>query len=195
MPALDVRSLEQLFLNARTFNAWRPDPVSDETLRRLAELTRMGPTAVNGCPARFVFLRTAEGKARLEPFLSSGNKAKTMAAPVVAIVGMDLDFPKTLPRLFPHVDAKAWFADNPTLTRETAFRNSSLQGGYLIMAARALGLDCGPMSGFDAAGVDAEFFAGTAVRSNFICALGHGDPAGLFPRNPRLEVDEFCVWA
>lgn len=193
MSALSEAALSQLFVDARTQNAWRPDPVVDDTLRRLADLMKMGPTAANGCPARLVFLRTPEAKARLAPHLSEGNRAKTMQAPVVTLVAADYAFHERLPQLFPHVDARSWFAGNQPLIETTAFRNSSLQGGYLILAARALGLDCGPMSGFDAKAVDAEFFAGTTARTNFIVALGHGDPVGLFPRNPRLAFEEFCT--
>lgn len=193
MSALSPAALDQLFLEARTFNKWKPDPVSDATLRQLADLTKMGPTAANACPARFVFLRTPEAKKRIEPLLSEGNRAKTMTAPVVVIVGSDYAFYDKLPQLFPHADARSWFVGNQAAIDSTAFRNSSLQGGYFILAARALGLDCGPMSGFDAAGVDREFFAGTQIRANFVCSIGHGDPAGLFPRNPRLAFDEFCT--
>jgi 3-hydroxypropanoate dehydrogenase len=192
MSEIAPAALARLFTDARTHNKWRPDPVSDETLRRLADLVKLGPTAANGSPARFVFLRTPQAKARLEPHLSEGNRAKTMQAPVVVLVGADYAFHENLPKLFPHADARSWFAGNQALIDAAAFRNSSLQGGYLIMAARALGLDCGPMSGFDAAGVDKEFFAGTTTRVNFISALGHGDPSGLFQRNPRLDFEEFC---
>ncbi len=156
------------------------------------DLMRWGPTSANCSPARIVFVSSPEAKERLKPFLSEGNRAKTMAAPVTAIIGYDLDFPDLLPRLFPHnPDAKNWF-QNPALREITAFRNGTLQGAYFIVAARALGLDCGPMSGFDNAGVDKEFFAGTNIKSNFICSLGHGDAAGLFDRAPRLAFDEAC---
>jgi 3-hydroxypropanoate dehydrogenase len=182
----------QLFTDARTQNGYLPTPVSDDTLRQLYELLKFGPTAANSCPARFQFVRSAEGKAKLLGCVSAGNVAKVTQAPVTVIVGMDLEFHEKLPQLFPHADARAWFAGKPAAIQESAFRNSSLQGGYLILAARALGLDCGPMSGFDAAKMDAAFWAGTAVKTNFICTLGQGDPAKLFPRNPRLAFEEAC---
>jgi 3-hydroxypropanoate dehydrogenase len=192
MPSLDAAALDQLFRNARTFSAWRPEPVSDALLRELYELYKWAPTSVNCSPARVVFVRTPAAKALLKPALAPGNVDKTMAAPVTAIVGHDLDFPEALPRLFPHADARSWFVGKPAHIETTAFRNGSLQGAYLILAARALGLDCGPMSGFDNAAVDAAFFAGTRVRSNFLCNLGFGDPAALHPRSPRLPFDEAC---
>ena len=152
----------------------------------------MGPTSANCSPARFVFVRSAQAKAKLREALDEGNIAQTMAAPVTVIVGSDQGFYEKLPQLFPHTDARSWFAGKPAVIESTAMRNSSLQGAYLILAARALGLDCGPMSGFDAAKVDAAFFAGTAVKANFLVNLGHGDPASLFPRSPRLDFDEAC---
>jgi 3-hydroxypropanoate dehydrogenase len=185
-------ALRQLFLDARTHSAWTDRPLPDELLRRLYDLVKMGPTSSNSCPGRFVLVRSPEGKARLKPALSPGNVAKTMSAPVTVIVAQDLAFYEQLPRLFPHVDARSWFVGNERLIESTAFRNATLQGGYLILAARALGLDCGPMSGFDNAVVDAEFFAGTAVRSNFLVNLGYGDPAKLFPRSPRLPFEDAC---
>lgn len=185
-------STEQLFTDARTHNGYFPDPVGDETLRTLFDLLKWGPTAANGSPARFVFVRSAEAKARLLECMSPGNRAKVTEAPVTAIVGMDLAFHEKLPQLFPHTDARSWFEGKPELIASTAFRNSSLQGAYLIIAARALGLDCGPMSGFDAAKLDAAFFAGTSVKSNFVCTLGRGNPAKLFARSPRLGFDEAC---
>lgn len=192
---LDDTALKQLFLDARTQNTWQPTPVPDALLIELYDLTRMAPTSANCSPARFVFVRTPEGKERLKPALSAGNLAKTMQAPVTVIVGTDYAFYEKLPQLFPHADAKSWFVGNPPLIEATAFRNASLQGAYLMLAARALGLDCGPMSGYDAAKVDAEFFAGTTIRSNFLINLGYGDPAGLFPRSPRLAFDDACQWA
>lgn len=192
---LDDNALKQLFLDARTQNAWQPTPVPDALLTELYDITRMAPTSANCSPARFVFVRTPEGKERLKPALSAGNLAKTMQAPVTVIVGTDYAFYEKLPQLFPHADAKSWFVGNQALIDATAFRNASLQGAYLMLAARALGLDCGPMSGYDAAKVDAEFFAGTTIRSNFLINLGYGDPAGLFPRSPRLGFDEACQWA
>lgn len=185
-------ALDQLFRTARTYNAFSGD-IDDATLQRLYELLKWGPTAANTCPARFVFVRSAEAKARLAPALDDGNREKTLAAPVTVIVGHDMAFYDKLPMLFPHVDARAWFAGKPEAVLETvAMRNGSLQGAYLILAARSLGLDTGPMSGFDNAKLDAAFFAGTAIRSNFLVNLGKGDPASLFPRSPRLGFDEAC---
>ena len=192
-PALAPAALDQLFRHARTHSAWLATPVSDLELQALFDLAKWGPTSANSSPARFVFLRTPEAKARLRPALSPGNVDKTMAAPVTVIVGHDMAFYDRLPVLFPHTDARAWFAGNPDLIATTAFRNGSLQGAYLMLAARALGLDCGPMSGFDAAKVDAEFFAGTTVTTNFLCNLGHGDPAALRPRSPRMSFDDACT--
>jgi 3-hydroxypropanoate dehydrogenase len=153
---------------------------------------KWGPTSANTSPARIIFVKTPEAKARLLECMNPGNVEKTRSAPVTAIVGMDMAFYEQLPRLLPHADAKSWFEGKPALIEGTAFRNSSLQGGYLIIAARALGLDCGPMSGFDAARLDAAFWAGTTVKTNFVCNLGHGDPAKVFPRSPRLAFDEAC---
>lgn len=190
-----IVTTEQLFTDARTHNGYLPDPVSDETLKALYELLKWGPTAANSSPARLVFVRSEAAKARLVECMNPGNRAKVAQAPVTAIVGMDLAFYEKLPQLFPHADARAWFVGKPELCAATAFRSSSLQGAYLIIAARALGLDCGPMSGFDAARLDAEFFAGTTVKSNFVCTLGRGDPAKLFARSPRLSFDEACCLA
>lgn len=185
-------STDQLFTHARTQNGYLDRPVSDELLRQLYELVKWGPTAANSTPARLAFVRSAEAKARLLACVSPGNVAKVQQAPVTVVVGMDLEFHHQLGRLFPHVDARAWFEGKPELIHTSALRNSSLQGGYLILAARALGLDCGPMSGFDAAKVDAAFWSGTAVRTNFLCTLGHGDPAKVLARHPRLTFDEAC---
>ncbi|MGE5478673.1 MAG: malonic semialdehyde reductase [Bacteroidales bacterium] len=185
-------ALDQLFRQARTHSRFLDRPVPDALLRQAWDLARMGPTAANTQPARVVFVRSPEAKALLKPALAPGNVDKTMAAPVTAIVASDLEFYEHLPRLFPHVDARAWYVGNEPLIAETAARNSSLQGAYLILALRSLGLDCGPMSGFDAAKVDAAFFAGTAVRANFLVNIGYGDPAALHPRNPRLDFDEAC---
>lgn len=182
----------QLFTDARTQNGYLAEPVSDAQLHALYDLLKFGPTAANSCPARFQFVRSAEARARLLACVSAGNVAKIEQAPVTVIVGMDLEFFEQLPKLFPHADARAWFAGKPASIQDTAFRNSSLQGGYLIIAARALGLDCGPMSGFDAAKLDAAFWAGTPVKTNFICTLGHGDASKLFGRSPRLSFDEAC---
>ncbi len=191
--AIAAECLNQIFLEARTQNKWQDKPVSDDLLRQLVDVLKMGPTSANQSPARLVFLKTPEAKKRLEPFLSEGNRAKTMSAPVCAIIGYDLKFYEHLPKLFPHADAKSWFEGKPEQVIETsAFRNGTLQGAYLIIAARALGLDTGPMSGFDNAGVDREFFAGTSVKSNFLCSLGYGDPTGLFPRSPRFSFEEMA---
>lgn len=187
--ALDQPALDQLFRTARTHNQLGGD-VSDATLRQLYDLVKWGPTSANMSPARFVFVKSAEAKAKLGPAMDEGNYAKTMAAPVTVIVAFDEDFHEKLPYLFPHTDAKSWF-DGPREGRSpAAFRNGSLQGGYLILAARALGLDTGPMSGFDNAKVDEAFFKGTTIKSNFLVNLGHGDESVLFARSPRLSFDE-----
>ena len=185
-------STEDLFTQARTQNGYLPEPVAEQTIRELYELLKWGPTSANCSPARFQFVRSAAAKARLAACVSPGNAAKVLQAPVTAIVGMDGAFYDKLPQLFPHTDARAWFIGNQAKIDETAFRNSSLQGAYLIVAARALGLGCGPMSGFDAAKLDAEFWAGTPVKTNFICGLGHGDPAKVLARSPRLAFEEAC---
>lgn len=189
---LSQDALDRMFLNARTYADWLPEPISPELLRRLYDLTRFGPTSANSMPARFVFLSTEPSKARLLPALMPGNVEKTRTAPVTAIVAWDVEFYLQLPKLFPNSDIGAKFAANPALRDETAFRNSSLQGGYLILAARALGLDCGPMSGFDAHKVNAEFFPDGKWKANFLCNLGYGDPAKLRERNPRLAFEEAC---
>lgn len=190
--ALDDRALNQLFLEARTHTHWLDTPVSDEQLRQLYTLAVQGPTAANSQPARFVFVRSADAKARLKPFLSPGNIDKTLQAPVTVIVGADHAFYEHLHVFYPNANARAWYEGNASLIQTTALRNSSLQGAYLILAARALGLDAGPMSGFDNAGVDHEFFAGTSIRSNFLINIGHGDAAKLHPRNPRPAFDAFA---
>ena len=187
---LNDAALDQLFRTARTQNAFLDKPVEDSQLRALYDLLKWGPTAANSTPARFVFVKSADAKQKLAPALSEGNLAKTLAAPVTVIVGHDEDFHEKLPYLFPHTDAKSWFDGPREGRRESAFRNGSLQGAYLILAARSLGLDAGPMSGFDNAKVDEAFFAGTAIKSNFLVNLGYGDPSGLFPRLPRLSFDE-----
>jgi 3-hydroxypropanoate dehydrogenase len=204
---LTDEALDQFFREARTYTAWLDRPVSDATLRQLYGLMKWGPTSANGCPARIVFLRTAEARERLRPALSPGNVEKTMAAPVTAILAYDELFYEQLPRLFPHNPGmRDLFAGSPELAEITAFRNGILQGGYFILAARSLGLDCGPMSGFDNEKVDQEFFpvpvsvesATTEfmplgrIKSNFLCNLGYGDPAGVYPRNPRLTFEEAC---
>ncbi|MBN6150810.1 malonic semialdehyde reductase [Xanthomonas sp. AmX2] len=188
--ALNDAALDQLFRTARTQNAFLDKPVDEASLRALYDLAKWGPTAANGSPARLVFVTSAAAKEKLRPALSEGNLAKTLAAPVTVIVGYDEDFHEKLPYLFPHADAKSWFDGPREGRRESAFRNSSLQGAYLMLAARALGLDVGPMSGFDNAKVDEAFFPGTAIKSNFLFNLGYGDPKGLFPRSPRLSFDE-----
>ena len=185
-------ALDQLFRDARTRGAWYDKDIPDSLLHELVDLVKLGPTSGNCSPARFVFVKSREAKERLQPFLSEGNREKTMKAPVCAIIGYDLEFYEHLPKLFPHTDAKSWFEGKPEKIQETAFRNSSLQGAYLILAARALGLDCGPISGFDSAGVDQEFFAGTSVKSNFLCNLGYGDDSPLRPRSPRFDFDEMA---
>ncbi|QQP95614.1 malonic semialdehyde reductase [Lysobacter enzymogenes] len=182
-------ALDQLFRSARTHNVLGGE-ISEETLRQLYDLTKWGPTSANGSPARFVFVKSPEAKQKLRPALSEGNLAKTMAAPVTVIVAHDLEFYEKLPYLFPHDDARSWFAGNDAAIKTTAFRNGSLQGAYLILAARSLGLDTGAMSGFDNAKVDEAFFAGTRIKSNFLINLGHGDHDKLFPRSPRLPFDE-----
>jgi 3-hydroxypropanoate dehydrogenase len=190
---LSEAALDQLFRHARTYNAFLPKAVPEAKLRELYELTKFGPTSANSSPMRVVFVTSEAAKDKLAPFMSEGNRAKTRAAPVTAIIGSDMAFHEQLPKLFPHADAKSWFAGNQALIEITAFRNATLQGAYLIMAARAVGLDCGPMSGFDNAGVDAAFFAGTTVKSNFLINLGYGDASrDLFPRSPRLSFDEAC---
>ena len=193
MATLDEATLKQLFLEARTHNVWQPREVPDSLLRELVDLMKMGPTSANCSPARIIFVKSKEAKERLKPFLSEGNRDKTMKAPICAIIGYDLAFYDHLPRLFPHnQEARSWFAGKPDHIRTTAMRNGSLQGGYFILAARALGLDAGPMSGFDNAGVDGEFFSATEVKSNFLCNLGFGDPSALLPRSPRFAFDEMA---
>lgn len=190
MPALDTRVLEQAFTSARTFNRFRPEAVADDTLRALYDLLKWGPTSMNCQPARFLFLRSAAAKQRLKPALAPTNADKTMAAPVVVVVATDTRFFEHLPEQFPAYDARPMFEGNPALASATAARNGTLQGAYLIIAARLLGLDCGPMSGFDAAKVNAEFFPDGRWQANFLVNLGHGDPAGNHPRGPRLAFEE-----
>ena len=186
-------ALDQLFREARTHTAWLPKPVPVSLLREIYELARMGPTSANSSPGRFVFITTAEAKKRLLPAMAPGNVEKTRLAPVNVIIAWDTEFHEHLPRLFPQSDMRSYFVGNRALIDETAFRNSSLQGAYFMMAARALGLDCGPMSGFDAAKVNAEFFPEGKWKANFLCNLGYGDHSKLFPRNPRLDFEEACV--
>ena len=189
---IDAGALDALFREARTHNAWTDRPVTDDDLRAVFDLMKWAPTSANCEPARFVFVRSPEAKERLRPALSAGNTAKTMAAPVTAIVAYDPRFYDRLPYLFPHADARSWFAGSEALAAETAFRNGSLQGAYFIIAARALGIDCGPMSAFDRDEVDAAFLAAEGWKSNFLINLGHGDPAGVMGRSPRLGFDEAC---
>ena len=189
---LSDEGLDLIFRAARTHRAWRDGEISDVLLEAVYDLAKMGPTSGNCSPMRLVFVRSAEGKERLRPALDAGNVEKTMRAPVTAIVGHDMEFYEKLPRLSPHVDARSWFVGNDPLIAETAFRNGSLGGAYFMLAARALGLDCGPMSGFDRSKVDAAFFPDGRVRSNFLCNLGYGDPDALHPRAPRLEFAEAC---
>jgi 3-hydroxypropanoate dehydrogenase len=189
---LTDRALDQLFRQARSYSSWSGEPVSDELLHELYELMKWGPTAVNSCPARMVFVKGEEAKLRLKPCLAEGNVEKSMTAPVVAIIGMDMEFYEQLPKLFPHTDARSWYAGKPEAIQDNAMRNSTLQGAYLMLAARALGLDCGPMSGFDKAAVEAAFFPDGKVKANFICALGYGTDEKLYPRGPRLGFDEAC---
>ena len=193
--ALDEKALASLFSEARTHGSWRDQPVSDEQLAELYALTRMGPTSANCSPARFVFVRSAEGKEKLKPTLSSGNLDKTMSAPVTVIVAYDREFYEALPRLFPHGDARSWFTSSPEFAEQTALRNSSMQAAYLILAARAMGLDTGPMSGFDRARLDAAFFAGSTWTANLLINLGYGNPEKLHPRLPRLAFEEACTLA
>ena len=190
--AINDEARDRIFRTARSQNKWFDKPVSVAHLMAIYDLMRWGPTSANVSPARFLFLISKESKERLKPLLLPGNVEKVMTSAATAIIGYDLDFPEHIPRLFPHnPGAKDWFND-PTLRETTAFRNGTLQGAYFIIAARALGVDCGPMSGFNNAAVDKEFFAGTRVKSNFLCAIGHGDPSGVFTRSPRLSFDEAC---
>jgi 3-hydroxypropanoate dehydrogenase len=193
--SLDSAALALLFTEARTHNGWTSEPVSDALLQQVYELARTGPTSANCSPGRFVFVRTPEGKARLAPALSKGNLEKTLTAPVTVIAAWDTTFYEKLPTLFPHADAKSWFTGSPAAAHETAFRNSTLQTAYLLLAARALGLDAGPLSGFDKAKVDAAFFAGTTWTANFLVNLGHGDNSKLFGRLPRLAFADACALA
>jgi 3-hydroxypropanoate dehydrogenase len=189
---LDDAALDLLFREARTQNKWTSREIPDDLLNRLYDLLKFGPTSANCSPARFVFVKSKEAKTRLTPALSSGNREKTLQAPVVVIVAQDPKFYDRLPQLFPHTDARSWFTNSAAMAEETAFRNSTLQGAYLILAARSLGIDTGPMSGFDKAAVDREFFSESGWKSNFLINLGYGDPAGVLPRLPRLAFDEAC---
>ncbi len=189
---LSTKALNQLFLEARTYNHWLPKSVPTSMLVRLVDALKMAPTSANCSPARIVFVKGKRAKAKLEKCLAPGNVEKTMSAPITAVIGYDLEFYEKLPQLFPHADAKSWFVGNDAMIQDTAFRNSSLQGAYLMMAARALGLDCGAMSGFDAAAVEKAFFPNSKIKANFLCNLGYGDTKDMYPRSPRFTFDEFC---
>ncbi len=190
--SISEEALEQIFIKARTHSVWLPEPVSDEMLHQIYDLMKWGPTSANCCPARIVFVKSMEAKGKLLPCMAEGNVEKTKAAPVTVIVAQDMEFYEKLPKLFPHAPARAWFAGNQPLIESTAFRNGSLQGAYFMIAARSLGLDCGPMSGFDNAKLDAAFFQGTSWKSNFLCNIGYGDSGKLYPRSPRLGFEETC---
>ncbi len=190
--SLPEEALEQIFTKARTNSGWLPEPISDDLLRQIYDLMKWGPTSANTSPARIVFVKSKEAKEKLLACMAEGNVEKTKTAPVSAIIAQDMEFYEKLPKLFPHADARSWFAGNQPLIESTAFRNSSLQGAYFMIAARSLGLDCGPMSGFDNAKVDAAFFQGTSWKSNFICNIGYGDSSKLDPRSPRLDFNEAC---
>ena len=189
---VNSQGLDTLFREAHTYSHWLPKPVPDDLLKSVYDLFKFGPTSANACPARIVFVKSVAAKERLRPTLSPQNVEKTMSAPATAIVGYDLEFYEKLPKLFPQADARSWFVGNTKMIEENAFRNGSLQGAYFILAARALGLDCGPMSGFDNAKVDAAFFPDGKWKSNFLCNIGYGDASKLYPRNPRLEFAEAC---
>ncbi|MEO0961147.1 MAG: malonic semialdehyde reductase [Pseudomonadota bacterium] len=190
---INTAAIDQIFMDARTHNFWLDKPVSEETIAELYAMMRMGPTSANCSPARIVFVQSDEAKAKLKPLLMEGNQEKTMAAPVCAIIGHDLEFYEKIPELFPHnPDAKSWFNWSEEFAEQTAFRNGSLQGAYFMIAARALGLDCGPMSGFDQDGVNEAFFGGTTIKSNFLCNIGYGNNAKLDPRSPRLSFGDAC---
>lgn len=189
---LDQHAFDTLFTQARTHNAWQNKPVSDELCQQIYDLTKWGSTSANCSPARIVFVKSAAEKEKLVACMAPGNQEKTKTAPVTAIIAMDMEFYEQLPKLFPHADARSWFVGNQANIDATAFRNSTLQGGYFMLAARALGLDCGPMSGFDVDKVNATFFAGSSLKVNFMCNLGYGDASQLFPRSPRLSFDEAC---
>lgn len=192
MSKLTKQDEDLLFNEARTHSAWLDKDVDENLLKEAFDLAKMGPTSANQQPMRLIFLKSKEGKERLRPYLDKGNLDKTMAAPVTVIIGYDLKFYDELPWLFPHTDAKSWFGKDPKKDEISAFRNGSLQAAYLLLALRAVGLDCGPMSGFSNDGVDKEFFAGTNFKSNFIMNIGYGDSSKLHPRSPRPDFDKFC---
>ncbi len=189
---LNESALDTLFNKARSHNGWLGKDVSNDQLLKIYDLMKMGPTAANSCPARLVFIKSQEEKEKLKVCLQEGNIEKSMTAPVVAIIAMDMEFHEKLPKLFPHADARSWFAGNPEKIARSAFRDSSLQGAYFIMAVRSMGLDAGPMSGFDPDKLDKIFFPDGKIKSNFICAIGYGDGSKLHPRGPRLDFDEVC---
>ncbi len=189
---INDEAMDVIFREARTHNGWEKRPVADALMQAVYDLMKWGPTSANCFPARFVFVASEAGKERLKPHLAEGNLAKTMAVPVCVVIGNDMEFYEKLPELFPHTDAKSWFVGNEDLIKETAFRNGTLQGAYFMIAARALGLDCGPMSGFDKDGVDKEFFAGTNIKSNFLCNIGYGTDENLFDRSPRPAFSDVC---
>ncbi len=187
----DIKKI--IFSNARTYNDWQRKGVSNKILNELYDLIKFGPTSANCSPSRIIFIKSPEAKERLKPFIIESNLEKTMTAPVTAIIAFDIDFHKHLPKLFPHdLDAQNWFNYSQEVAYTNAFRNSSIQGGYFIIAARMLGLDCGPMSGFDQNGLDKEFFPNSNIKSNFLCNIGYGDPTNIFKRSPRFEFDEVC---
>ena len=190
--SIDNQALDTLFRTARTYNHWQEKPVGEDKLKALFDLLKMGPTSANCSPARFVFVQSPEAKARLKPHLDAGNVDKTMSAPVTAIIAYDYDFYEHMPKLFPHTDAKSWFVGREAFAKETADRNGALQAAYLIMAARSLGLDCGPMTGFNSAGVTSEFFGDKNWKADILCNIGYGDDTGMFPRSPRFDFDEVC---
>ncbi len=192
MSIISKEAVDHLFTEARSHNAWQPKEIPDEMLHKLYELMKFAPTSANCSPLRIVFVKTPEAKAKLKPFMSAGNVEKTMQAPVTAILAFDMDFASHLPQLFPHVDARPWFAGTDVAVRTVALRNSTIQAGFFIAAARAIGLDTGPMSGFDEAGVNSAFFAGTRVEANFLVSLGFGDSSQMKPRLPRFGFDEVC---
>lgn len=190
--SLDQKALDILFNDARTYNGWQDKDVSDELLKQVYDLTKMGPSSANTQPLRVIYVKSDEAKEKLKPAIAPGNVDKVMTAPACAILGMDMEFYEHLPEMFPHADAKSWFEGNEKLIEETAMRNSSIQGGYFILAARALGLDTGALSGFDNVRVDELFFAGTKIKSNFLCNIGYGLESSLFARSPRPDFDKFC---
>ncbi|MBB65583.1 MAG: malonic semialdehyde reductase [Waddliaceae bacterium] len=190
--AIDEASIATLFTDARTHNKWQNKTVEDTILKKVHEVCRMGPTSANCCPMRIIFVKSADARERLRPSIAEGNLEKTMTAPVTAILANDFEFYEKLPQLFPHADARSWFVGNEELIKETAKTNGTLQAAYFMITARAFGLDCGPMAGFDKEKVNQEFFSGTSIRANFLCNLGYGDPEGLHPRSPRFTFDEVC---